>query len=174
MSKQIKQLVIAEIERRLGDNRDFLVIDTSRLDAISANKFRLGLQEQSIGALTVKNSLAKRALGNMGVTARDPCLNGPSTLVWGSEDVVSLSKEIARWATELKELEIKGGAVEGESLDADAVTVLSKSPGREELISIIAGMALSPGAQIAASVLGAGGRLAGQVAAIADGEQDAS
>ena len=81
MSKQIKQLVITEMERRLGDNRDFLVIDSSRLDAISANKFRLGLQEQSIGALTVKNSLAKRALSNMGVTALDACLNGPSTLV---------------------------------------------------------------------------------------------
>ena len=84
------------------------------------------------------------------------------------------SKEIARWATELKEIEIKGGAVEGEALNADAVRVLSKSPGREELISIIAGMALSPGAQISASVLGAGGRVAGQLVAIADGDEDGS
>ena len=170
MSKRIKQLVISEIESRLGENRDFLVIDTSRLDAISANRFRLGLQEQSIGALTVKNSLAKRALSNMGVTALDPCLQGPSTLVWGAEDVVTLSKEIARWAGELKELDIKGGAVEGESLDAQAVDVLSKSPGREELLSIIAGLALSPGGHIAGAVLGAGGRLAGQVEAIAEGD----
>ncbi len=175
MSKQIKKLIISEIEDRLGDNRDFLVIDTSQLDAISTNRFRLSLQEQSIGALTVKNSLAKRALSNIGVTALDPCLEGPSTLVWGTEDVVTLSKEIARWTVELKKLEIKGGAVEGESLDADAVRVLSRSPGREELLSIIVGLALSPGSQLAGAVLGVGGRLAGQLETIAEGDdQDSS
>ena len=148
-----------------------LVIDVSRLDAINANRFRLALREQQIGALTVKNALARQALHRLGVEALDPVLEGPSTLVWGGEDVVALSKEIARWAKELKVIEIKGGAVEGESLDADDVQALSKSPGREELLSIISGQILGPGSKLVAQLLGPGGQLAGQIKSKAEDDE---
>ena len=116
--------------------------------------------------MTVKNALARKALHSIGVTALDDVLQGPSTLVWGGEDIVALSKEIAKWAKELPKLEIKGGAVEGSALDASGVDALSKSPGREELIGIIVGAALGPGAQLAGALLGPGGYLAGQVKAV--------
>ena len=56
--------------------------------------------------LTVQNTLARRALNDVGVTSLDSLLAGPSTLVWGGQDVVDLSKEIAKWAKEISELEI--------------------------------------------------------------------
>jgi len=172
MSKPIKEMLIADIQSRLGDVRDMLVIDVSRLDAVSTNRFRLALREKNISALSVRNSLARRALNEVGVSALDSCLCGSSTLIWGGEDVVALSKEIAKWARELEPIEIRGGAVEGTSLDAAAVDALSKSPSREELIGQIAGMALSPGSQLAAALLGPGGQLAGQIKSIADTEEE--
>jgi len=93
----------------------------------------------------------------------NPILEGPSTLVWGSEDVVALSKQITAWAKELDELEIKGASVEGQTLDAAGVDRLSKSPGRPELLSQIVGLILSPGGNIAGALLGTGGTIAGQV-----------
>lgn len=171
MSKPIKEMLIGEIAGRLGESRDMLVIDVSTLDAINANKFRIALQGSNISALTVKNSLARQALHRIGVESLDPVLSGPSTLVWGGEDVVALSKEIARWAKELEGVVIKGGTVEGETLDSAAVDALSKSPSREELISMIAGQILSPGAQLGALLLGPGGQLAGQVKSISEGEE---
>jgi len=163
MSKPIKQMLIDEIGARLGDTTDLLVIDVSRLDAISANRFRLALREKEISALTVKNSLAMHALRKNGVEALGDVLSGPSTLVWGGEDIVALSKEIAKWARELQAVEIRGGSVEGECLDAAAVDALSKSPSREELLSIISGQILDPGARLSAQLLGPGGTVAGQI-----------
>jgi large subunit ribosomal protein L10 len=171
MSKVIKKMQISAIESRLDGAQELLVVDVSKVDAVSANKMRLALQEKQIGALTVKNALARKALNNIGVSALDEVLAGPSTLVWGGEDIVALSKEIAKWAKELPEFEIKGGTVEGQTLDAQAVDVLSKSPSREELIGKIAGMVLGPGARLAAALLGPGGYLAGQVAAIAEKDE---
>ncbi|HUG94389.1 MAG TPA: 50S ribosomal protein L10 [Planctomycetaceae bacterium] len=170
MSKPVKNMLIDDVRRRIGDVRDLLVIDSSRLDALSANRFRLALREKQISLLTVKNTLARRALNDAGVTALDPVLEGPSTIVWGGEDIVALSKEIARWAKELEPLQIKGGAVEGTTLDAAGVEQLSRSPSREELIGQIAGLILSPGAQLAGALLGPGGYLAGQLKALADKE----
>lgn len=168
----IKEMLISDIQGRLGEARDLVVVDSSRLDAITANRFRLGLRSSQIHALTVKNSLARKALHSIGLEALDPFLEGPSTIIWGGEDVVALSKEIAKWAKEIGDLQIKGAAVEGQSLDAEAVDALSKSPGRLELIGQIAGLALSPGAQLAGALLGPGGVVAGQVKSIAEGEAE--
>ena len=134
MSKTVKNMLIGEIRERLGDTRDLLVVDSSRLDALTSNRFRLALREKQISLLTVKNTLARQALHQSGVTALDPILDGSSTLVWGGEDIVALSKEITRWAKELEPLQIRGGAVEGTTLTAQGIEQLSKSPSREELI----------------------------------------
>ena len=172
MSKQLKHMIIDDIRQRLGDNRDVLVVNSSKLDAVTDNRFRVTLRSKGIHLLQVKNTLARRALADVGVTSMDEVLAGPSTLIWGGEDIVALSKEIAKWAKELDKLEIKGGAVEGQAVDAKGVVDLSKSPGRLELIGQIVGLALSPGASIAGALLGPGGTISGQVKTLADKEGD--
>jgi len=170
MSKQIKQMIIDEIRQKLGESRDVLVVNASKLDAITDNRFRNQLHAKGIHLLQVKNTLARRALAEVGVTSMEEVLAGPSTLIWGGEDIVSLSKEISKWAKQLDKLEIKGGAVEGQVVNAKGVDELSKSPGRLELISQIVGLALSPGARLAGALLGPGGTISGQVKALADKE----
>ncbi len=170
MSKAVKEMLIRDIQSRLGDCRDLLVVDASRLDAITDNRFRLALHERGIQVLQVKNTLVRKALEASGTGTLDHCLSGPSTIVWGGEDAVALSKEIAKWARELEPLEIKGASIDGQPLDAEAVDALSKSPGRLELLSQISGLLLSPGAQLSAALLGPGGKLQGQIAAMADGD----
>jgi len=171
MSRQVKDMLIEEIQTRLGETRDMLVVDCSKLDAVSANKWRIGLQDSKIQALTVKNSIAKNALDRIGVSGLGDVLAGPSTLVWGGEDVVALSKEITKWAKQFAELEIKGATVEGQGLDAKAVDALSKSPGRTELIAQLAGLMLAPGRQLAGALQSPGGQLAGCLKKIS-GEED--
>jgi large subunit ribosomal protein L10 len=175
MSKRIKEMLVTELQQRLGETDEMLVVDSSRLDAISDNRFRLALREKDICVLTVKNSMAMRALHSRDVTALDPILAGPSSLVFGGEDIVSLSKEIASWVKEIggELLEIKGGMLEGTTLTASDVDELSKSPSREELIGQIVGLLLSPGASIAGSLLGPGGLVAGAIEAMGDGDAEA-
>jgi large subunit ribosomal protein L10 len=173
MSKYVKEMVIDQICKRIGDSRDMLVINSSKIDAVTANKMQLAFQKKQIQSLTVKNALAKKALSSVGVASLDAFLVGPTTLVWGGEDIVALSKEITRWAKDLEKLEIKGGTVEGSPLTAAQVDQLSKSPSREELLSLISGQILSPGAKLSAALLGAGGKLASQVKKIAEKDEAA-
>jgi len=172
MSRRIKDMLIAGITERIGDARDMLVVDCSAMDAVSANQWRLGIAEAQISALTVKNSIARNALARIGVEGLDEFLAGPSTLLWGGEDVVGLSKEIAKWSRQVEGLQIKGATVEGQTLDAAAVDALSKSAGRLELIGQIAGLMLSPAGQLAGALRGPGGKLAGALQSIADGDDE--
>lgn len=172
MSKVVKRMMIDTIQSRLGDTQEMLVVDASRLDAITDNEWRMALHEQGITVLQVKNTLARKALHENGVEALDEVLSGPSSLVWGGEDIVALSKEIAKWAKQVDNLEIKGGTLDGQTLDAEGVNALSKSPSRLELIGQISGLLLSPGARLAGALLGPGGMLSGQLKAMADKDED--
>ena len=171
MSRQIKDMLISEIESRVGEAKDMLVVDCSAMDAVSANSWRLALRDADISVLSVKNSIAKSALGRLGVDGLGEFLAGPSALVWGGEDVVALSKEISKWVGQVQGLKIKGATVEGQSLDAAEVNALSKSPGRVELIGQIAGALLGPGAQLAGALQSPGGQLAGCLKEIS-GDED--
>ena len=168
MSKAVKGMVIDDIARRMGDVSDLLVVDASKLDAFSANKWRLDLRKKNISVLTVRNTLARRALEKAGVRGLEKVLAGPSTVIFGGRDVVELSKEIVEAAKKNDKIQVKGGAVEGSTLDAAGVEALSKSPSREELISMIAGQILAPGANLAAALLGPGGTVASQLKTIYD------
>ena len=176
MSKVIKNHIINELEECLRDHGEVLVVDMSKMTGVDANVFRTDMGQKDITLLGVKNSLAKRAADSLGLLGLDDVLEGPSTLVFGGEDIVALSREITKWAKEVTSLAIKGGAVEGKTLDAKGVVALSKSPGRPELLSILAGMVLSPGGNIAGALLGPGGVVAGAIKSIAepDGENEAA
>ena len=171
MSKAVKRMMMDQIRDRLGNQRDFVVLDVSRIDAISANQLRLELCKKGITLLTVKNTLARRVLQAAGIESIDEVLEGPTTLAWGGEDIVGLSREIADWARKMSKLEIKGGAVDGRGVDSQAVTDISKGPSRLELIGQIAGLVLSPGARLAGALLGPGGTLSGQVQALAEKDE---
>jgi large subunit ribosomal protein L10 len=171
MSRHLKEMIIEEVGARLNGIRDIVAVDASKLNGVTANKLRLAMRKKKISALTVSNKLAQQALKKAGVTALDPFLQGPTMLVWGGEDIVALSKEIAKWAKEIEPLVIKGGTTEGTTLSKETVDALSKSPGRVELIGQIVALMLSPGAQLAGALLGPGRKLASQVKKIADKEE---
>lgn len=174
MSKRLKSMIVEDLRSRIGSTRDFLVVDSSALEGTTANNLRVKLLKQDIHMLGVKNTLAQKVLGELGLGGVGAYLAGPSTLVYGGPDVVALSKEIARWAKDIDKLKIKGGIVEGKAIDAAGVDALSKSPSREELLGKIAALALGPGGQLAALLGAPGGVLAGQIKSVSEKEEAAS
>lgn len=170
MSKQVKEMMIHDIRAELGSRKDFVVLDVSKLDAISTGKLRTELRGKGITLLGVKNTLARLAFKQAGIDIGKKLLNGPTTLAWGGEDIVGLSREMADWAKKIDKIEIRGGVVDGTAVDAGGVESISKGPSRLELIGQIAGLILSPGAMLAGALLGPGGKLSGQVKAISEKE----
>jgi large subunit ribosomal protein L10 len=168
MSKTVKRMMINSIQGALGECREVLILDFSRLDGVAANQLRLNLRKKRITLLGVKNAVARRALGEIGLGGASDVLTGACTLAFGGDDIVALSKEMTEWCEKLKTIEIRGGAIGATPLKPADVESLSKSPGRLELLSQIAGLIRSPGGRLVSVITGPGGKVAGQVKAIAD------
>lgn len=173
MSKLVKNMMISDLQAELGETREVLVVDVSKLTGVATNKWRLDLQKKQIRVVGVRNAVAGKALADIGLTGIRDVLRGPSAIVFGGDDIVSLAKEITAAVKTMTTLQIKGGAIGSTSLSAEDVDQLSKSPGRAELLSQIAGLIRSPGGRLAGAIQGPGGRLAGCVKTIADKEESA-
>lgn len=170
MSKPVKEMMMSQIKQKLDGTRDFVVVDASRLDAVTNNQLRIDLRKEGVQMLAVKNALARRVLKAEQVDAPKEVFSGPCTIVWGAGDIVQLAKLTTKKAKELEPLQIRGGAIDGQALDAEGVTTWSKAKGRDEVIAEIVGALLGPGMTVCGAIKGPGGRLVGQVKAQSDEE----
>src|SRR5690349_5602815 len=96
MSKALKDLISNEFKRRLDGVSDALLVSIEGLDSIANNKLRKDLLKKNIRIMVVKNSLARRATQGTALENAFKDLSGPAALVWGSDDIVSLAKEVAK------------------------------------------------------------------------------
>ena len=165
MSKAVKNLLINDLRSKLQGVNDCLLVNVIGLNSEKTAKLRTELRKKNIQLQVIKNSMARRAAEGMAIAPAFDDMEGSLAIVWGSEDVVSLAKEVVRLAEakEFQGLEPRGGAIEGAKIPAEQVKVVSSWPSRGEQLSILAGQILGPGSRLAGQLVGIGGTLAGQI-----------
>ncbi|WP_406072872.1 50S ribosomal protein L10 [Micromonospora sp. NBC_01638] len=98
---------------------------------------------RTLGAETsytvAKNTLAKRAATDAGITGLDELFTGPTALTFVSGDVVEAAKGLRDFAKANPKLVIKGGVFEGKAISAAEVTKLADLESREVLLAKLAG-----------------------------------
>jgi ribosomal protein L10 len=165
MSKYVKSLVTDHLRHQLENVPYALLVNVIGLNANTNSRLRAELREKNIHVVVVKNSLAARATQGTPLAPLFDGVAGTAAICWGSEDIVSLAKEITRLIRDAKfgSFEARGGVMDGEQLTAVQVGQVSKWPSRTEQLSILLGQILSPGALLASQLNSVGGALASQI-----------
>lgn len=166
MSKYVKDLISADLRKKLDGVQDALLVSVAGLDANKSSQLRAALRREKINLMMVKNSLARRATEGTPLAAAFERAEGTLALVWGSEDIVSLAKLITKFSEDKNfqpAFQTRGGVMEGSRLSREQVKDVSTWPSRQEQLSLLVAQILGPGAQLAAQLLGPGGSLASQV-----------
>jgi ribosomal protein L10 len=174
MSKYVKNLIADHLRDRLKGVNEVLLVNVVGLKGNTNNRLRRELRSKNIEIMVVKNSLAARAVADTPLAPLFEGVGGSSAICWGSEDIVSLAKEITRLAKDdaFAPFQARGGVMEGAQLSSEQVEEVSKWPSREEQLSLLVGQILGPGARLASQLIGPGGRLASQIEEKSKGEEE--
>lgn len=176
MSKYVKNLISEEVVRRLEGVSDALLVDVIGLDSAQTYALRKRLRDKKISVLVVKTSLARRALRDTALAPAFEGTDGAVAVCWGSEDFISLAKEITELhkGKEFEKFQTRAGVMDGEKLSPERVEEVSKWPNRAEQLSLLVGQILGVGSKLSSQLIGPAGALASQVESKSKEEEGAA
>jgi large subunit ribosomal protein L10 len=174
MARPDKAAAVAEIVDQFHDSTGAVLTEYRGLSVKQLQDLRRALGENATYAV-VKNTLTKIAAKQAGVDGVDDLLNGPTAIAFINGDLVEAAKGLRDFAKANPALVIKGGYVDGASMDAKEIAKLADLESREVLLGKLAGAmlaSLSQAVYLLNAPLAQAARLAGALQAKA--EQDPS
>jgi large subunit ribosomal protein L10 len=129
---------VAELTENFRSSTATVLTEYRGLTVAQLKSLRRALGSQTTYAVA-KNTLAKRAAENAGITGIDALFSGPTALAFVSGDVVEAAKGLRDFAKAHPLLVIKGGIFEGKPLSAAEVGRLADLESREVLLAKLAG-----------------------------------
>ena len=144
-----KQVVIDEIKDKFERAESAVVIDYMGITVAEADAMRKKLREANVDYTVYKNTLVKRAIDGTDFAQLADVLEGPSAFAFSYDDATAPARVLNDAIKEFKKMEFKGGFVEGDYYDKDAIAQVASIPSREVLISKFMGSIQSPIANFA-------------------------
>ena len=129
---------VAQVEalaERFQRAQAVLAADYRGLTVKEMTDLRKRMREAGAELKVVKNTLARLAADQAQVEALKAYLEGPTVLAFGYDDPVAPAKILDQFSRQQKQLEIKGGVLNGAPLTAAGVQQLAQLPSREELLA---------------------------------------
>src|SRR5947209_751644 len=160
MSKKVKGYIQKELTDRFHHLDAVAVISPRGIAATKTNQIRRRLREKGLRMTVVKNTLAKRAVGDGKLKGFDKLLDGPSAVIYGKASISAVARLLLEEKKLDEKIELRGMFFDGEIYIGDkGVEQVSKMPTREEAIGQLIALVLSPGKNLAGALKGPGGKL---------------
>ncbi|MBO0828163.1 MAG: 50S ribosomal protein L10 [Streptosporangiales bacterium] len=137
MARADKTAAVAELTEEFRSSGAAVLTEYRGLSVAQIAALRRSLG-QDTSYRVVKNTLTKIAAKEAGVVAFDGLLQGPSAIAFVKGDPVEAAKSLRDFARD-NPLVIKGGVLEGKTLDASELTRLADLESREVLLAKLAG-----------------------------------
>ncbi len=133
--RQKKEKIIKDLFEQIEKARMIIFVNFHGLNTIATRKLRM-LIRSSAGAYQVaKKTLIKKTLGKFNFSGIMPNLAGEIGVIFGGSDIISLTKNLAKFIKEHKELAISGGVLENKFIGPKMVVEIAALPSREVLLA---------------------------------------
>lgn len=131
-----KAEVVSEIKDKFQNASSVVVFDYRGLTVSEVTELRKSLREANAEYKVYKNTLAKRAVDELGIDLGS-YLEGPSAISFGTDEL-SPVKIISEFAKNHEALELKAGIVEGKVAGKEELASYAAIPSREGLLTMLA------------------------------------
>jgi len=144
MLRREKEAVITEVAGLLQDTETVFVSDYRGLTVAQLSELRGTLRQSGARFRIVKNTLGTLAAERAGRDTLKELLSGPTAVTFCGDDPVAAAKAIADFARTHPQLEMRGGLMAGDLLDAAQLRALASLPPRDTLVAQVVGTLAAP------------------------------
>ena len=142
MKRADKEQLVIELKEKIGGAQALYYTDFTGLNVKRMTELRRRLRKANVEYVVIKNTLALRAVNESGLVGEK--LKGPTGLVM-AKDAVGAAKVLSDFAKENDaKPTVKGGMLEGASIDAAQVKRLAAMPSREQMLAELGAGLQSP------------------------------
>jgi large subunit ribosomal protein L10 len=138
-----KEATIAELREQIASAKNLFFTNYQGLTVEEITKLRTELRKDGSTYGVVKNTLFKRAAGDLG-TQLDDILAGPTGVVFAGEDPVGPAKALKAFSDSTKPVDVKGAFIDGKLVDRAQVGILAALPPKQELLARLVGSLSAP------------------------------
>jgi large subunit ribosomal protein L10 len=149
MARPDKAAAVAELVDSFQESTGAVLTEYRGLTVKQLQDLRSSLGENAHYAV-VKNTLTQIAAKEAGVAGFDDLLTGPTAIAFINGDVVEAAKGLRDFAKANPALIIKGGYLDGKTLDVSEISKIADLESREVLLAKLAGGMLASLSQAAA------------------------
>ena len=139
MARPEKVAVVDEIRTKLGEADAAILTEYRGLTVSELADLRGALRPASTEYKVFKNTLARRAADEAGLTDLSPLLEGPTAIAFVKGDAVAAAKAIREFGKGAPALVVKGGLLGTRILSPRDVDALADIEPREVLLARLAG-----------------------------------
>jgi large subunit ribosomal protein L10 len=134
-----KTAVVQEIQNKLGEADAAVLTEYRGLGVRALADLRGALRPVNAEYKVFKNTLARRAAEEAGLTDLLPLFEGPVAIAFVRGDVVPAAKALRDFGRTNPELVVKGGLLGTRQLTVAEITALADIPPRDQLLGMLAG-----------------------------------
>lgn len=167
-----KKDAVKEIRDLLGKSAITILTTFKGVKSTEIDAIRSRFREADIVYRVLKNTLLEKACVEETIEGLTPYLVGPTGVLFGMTNEVEPAKVIVNVNKEYPGMSVKCGYLDGRVLTEDEVTNLSKMPGKQEMLSIIAGLFEAPMSQMASLIEASLREMASLLAALEDKQKE--
>lgn len=139
-----KEAYVKEFQEKLAKAQVVVLANCEGVKVSEITALRKAVRETGSELRVVKNTLLCRALHNTPMKELEGHMKGNTAVTFGYNDPIAPVKALFDFADKAKKFTFKAGFMDGQTLDVNQLTALSKIPGRKDLYAMLASAVQGP------------------------------
>ena len=174
MDRKTKESFVSDLRDRINETPVLYLTDFTGLNVKAMTALRRSIKDSGAEYVVVKNRLAKRAFAQTELPDISESLEGPTGMVFGSEDAVAAAKALSDFAKAHDRKPVfKLGIMDNKILQPEQVDAIAKLPSRDVLYALLAGALEAPMAALASALEAKVQEMAGLIDALKEEREKA-
>ena len=143
MARPEKVATVTEIRERIENSEIAILTKYVGINVENVSELRKQLREADVEYKVYKNTLARRALAEVGLEEVADVMDGPTAWAF-SKDTVGPTKILNDFMKTSKFVQMSGGILSGKAVSSEQLKALASLPSRDQLLGQVAGTVAAP------------------------------